>query len=345
MKKIFAFVLTLLVLLLGALLLFKQGTERILLLQWSGEQQPAQLLSMEINSKNLKILGTATGTIDWLQSEKGVFAVRCVDKTSICIYHLSALPNNFILKGFVSNHFELAIPSACLQSLSELGVNSLSWSKDGKQIAVICENGERSNLCLLELSGSSRCWEERSSNERIIRVDWSPTSDILVVDSAEQSYILPADDYDLTKKIKVIRQGSLKIVDTDGKVLKSLVDGWSPAWSPDGKEIAFFRWDEVTGYPGIAVIKPTGDDLQWIYLPPARGSGGEDEYYHPIFRGSVDCMGSSKIVWSPDGRFLLVEASVADFCRSTIFQIEVKTGKITQLISNTGNYREVDIGP
>lgn len=74
--------------------------------------------------------------------------------------------------------------------------------------------------------------------------------------------------------------GVIYTVNGDGSDLKVISTGLDPAWSPDGKMIAFARWDTV--YPGLYIANADGTDESLIYGAPRVRSPR----------------------WSPDGKFI-----------------------------------------
>lgn len=74
--------------------------------------------------------------------------------------------------------------------------------------------------------------------------------------------------------------GVIYTVNGDGSDLRVITTGLDPAWSPNGKMIAFARWDSV--YPGL-------------YVANADGSGECLIYGAPRVRSPR---------WSPDGKFI-----------------------------------------
>jgi len=74
--------------------------------------------------------------------------------------------------------------------------------------------------------------------------------------------------------------GVIYTVNGDGSNLTPITTGLDPAWSPDGKQIAFARWDSA--YPGLYVVNADGSDERLVYGAPRLRSPR----------------------WSPDGRFI-----------------------------------------
>lgn len=323
--------------LIAIFLLTARKPDRILMLDWIGDEPAAKLLSMNSDDSDVRDLGPATGAIDWLQNGKGIFAVGCADKAKVCVYQATA--------SSIQLQYQLDIPTECDQLSPSFGVKSINWSSDGSRLAILCNNDKSSNLCIIGLDGKSTCWGERSGEEIIVRSDWSPVNDELVIDPGKLSYIIPAEIGNVNGKVKVLRRGGLQIVNEKGELLRTLLDGWSPSWSPDGKWIAFFRWNEEIGYPGIGIMDPNGENFRWVFLPPSRGSGGDAEYYHPGFRDYTWCSSPSKISWSSDEKYLYIDASQQASCWTSVYRIEVKTGEITSLMDDYSYYREVDVGP
>jgi len=74
--------------------------------------------------------------------------------------------------------------------------------------------------------------------------------------------------------------GIIYTVNGDGSNLTPITTGIDPAWSPDGKQIAFARWDSA--YPGLYVVNADGSNERLIY--------GAQHLRSPR--------------WSPDGRLM-----------------------------------------
>ena len=94
----------------------------------------------------------------------------------------------------------------------------------------------------------------------------------------------------------------------DGKVLRP-EGGYSPAWSPDGRRIAF-------------VVRGEGDETR-IHVINADGSGWMDVTDHPRYS-------DREPVWSPDGKrlaFVSCSVSVEGFATNDqVFVVDVPEG-------------------
>jgi Tol biopolymer transport system component len=82
-----------------------------------------------------------------------------------------------------------------------------------------------------------------------------------------------------------------------------------PAWSPDGKQITFARWDNVA--PGIYIANADGSNEQLVFgTPRARWPQ-----------------------WSPDGKFIVFAQDKSKDDRTIIWKlgvVELATGKLTE---------------
>jgi len=70
--------------------------------------------------------------------------------------------------------------------------------------------------------------------------------------------------------------GDIYMVNADGTGLRLLTQGLDPVWAPDGKAIAFARWEEK---PGIYIMNPGGEERRVFNVyngrAPAWSPGGE----------------------------------------------------------------------
>jgi hypothetical protein len=279
-----------------------------------------------------------------INRDKNLLAAGCYDSASICLYNIDNFPDWSIYppKAPVLSPYvgKFPIPEICSNTQADQ-ISSLSWSRDAKRLLVICKNSDKSNACIGDLEGGYHCWEETTGEDIYSRADWSPKEDLIIIDTGKQYELMPAENDGFFIK----RTGRrLRIVTPEGTTEKTLVDGWSPVWSPDGKEIAFFRADDERRNPGIAIIKPDGTDFHWVYRSPAEDMNKLEYIYRPIILDSFDEGGSSKISWSQDKKYLIFDSGKDDYSGYYVFKLEISTGKIEKLTTNiTGGFHETTI--
>jgi TolB protein len=91
----------------------------------------------------------------------------------------------------------------------------------------------------------------------------------------------PTPTPELTGKLvfQTSNGGDIYVINADGTGLRRLTDGMEPAWSPDGKKVAFTRWRDPRG----------------LYIID------EDSSNETLVFGWVAAKGAA---WSPDGRYI-----------------------------------------
>jgi Tol biopolymer transport system component len=252
----------------------------------------------------------------------------------LCILDANAIPDirNYPpkfsnLPKLIKN--EIDLPGSCdVKSLPPWGLSSVSWSHDGKKIAIVCEQYEGntvidSSVCIvLPDGGNGTCWDKTSkSYNHVKRISWSPMSDVLAISA-----------------------NGLFIVDPKGNnatLLKN--NGWSPTWSPDGKQIAYFRQGEKQGDYQIVIMNSDGSNEQVLYTPPV--SNDYNDTYYRIIPSCEQISGLCRLAWSPDGRYI---AFSSDWTENfwVIFRIDIKTGAIIFLtVHQGGKFSEPDWSP
>jgi dipeptidyl aminopeptidase/acylaminoacyl peptidase len=89
--------------------------------------------------------------------------------------------------------------------------------------------------------------------------------------------------------------GDIYLINADGSGLRRLTHGFEPALSPDGRQVAFTRWDEPRG----------------LWLINVDGTSG---------RHLVTANRARSPAWTPDGQAIVFERSAGEFvCRQSPF--------------------------
>ena len=273
---------------------------------------------MNADGAILANIGEFTGSPAWSPDGKYI-AIGCKNINQICILNIDkAIVYRSFPVEFKNNSADLIInkidlPDNCeANNNSNQGYNSISWSKDGKRIIITCTNysqnlGENS-VCILNLSNDFHCWDEKLSGN-VTSASFSPTVDILAIS----------------------RNGFIEIVDEEGNLLSSLTKGVNPIWSPDGKRIVYFAYDNNSPRNGIAVINNNGENQQWLYLQPKNGEF--NEYLCAICEVN---RGNGGISWSPDGNYITFSADYLGDNTISIFRQNVMTKEIIILVGLNG---------
>lgn len=103
--------------------------------------------------------------------------------------------------------------------------------------------------------------------------------------------------------------GDIYTVNGDGSNLTRVSRGIDPAWSPDGKQIVFARWDNVA--PGVYIANADGSNEQLVF--------GTPRVRWPQ--------------WSPDGKYIVFSQDKSKDDRTIIWKlgvVELATGKLTE---------------
>jgi len=221
-----------------------------------------------------------------------------------------------------------------------------TWSPDGRWIAFNARSGDTGDLRVIGVDGSG---------ERVIASPagmsaWSPDGTKIV---------FSGDPWFAT--------AGLFVVNPDGSGLTQLLSAdfedppgnWLnyPAWSPDGKSIAFLRWKDYMSWP-VYVVKGDGSSPRMlkghdgnIFEPSWSPDGTKLAVGHGSLRiGTMNADGSGLQLyppapafdpdWSPDGRSLIFKAfasPVGDSPSSVgskmrIYVLDLQTPAVRQLI-------------
>jgi TolB protein len=155
--------------------------------------------------------------------------------------------------------------------LSVDGQTPATWSPDSRRLAFSGEEDQRYGVWLVRLDGSGlRLLAENASEPR-----WEPHGTRVGYDNNSA----PGDVH-------------VETLDVETGARKTIAPGYSPAWSPDGRAIAFVNLDVRTGVTDLFVARSDGGD-------PARITHVDPSTF--VVRP----------VWSPTGRSIAFELASA----------------------------------
>jgi Tol biopolymer transport system component len=173
---------------------------------------------------------------------------------------------------------------------SDLNVSGTpEWSPDGKQIAFVV-NGEfigqdqTSEIYVVNADGSN-LHQLTKTGGVTLDPKWSPDGKQVVF----SGYTAGAFDIKSTSRLlsEVFR------INADGSDLTDLTNNTGldaqPAWSSDGKWIAFAstrKWEGKVGVSGIFVMRSDGTDVQMLTNEPPLMEGGSG-FTNPVWRPEV----------------------------------------------------------
>ncbi len=328
--------LFLLLLLCTKQLLYPEPSGRILLRRQSSESPYGfELLVMDGDGNNVQWVGNFTGSSAWSPDGRRV-AAGCPpvegNVTELCILDMETLPD--IKHMYPTVYFQaspdmvqkIPLPVECLGFQYDAtshysGIISLSWSPDQDRILLVCGEIKRdlsNEVCILSMDGTTSCWDD-AATDKITRAVWSPREDVILV------AVTGPTVYD----------SKIYIFNSEGTNLAFLVDGWSPEWSPDGKQLAYIKCQTRADNGGcenigIANIDKNGGDSRWLFLP-----GVTVDTMEPIFLNSCwESSGTCRLSWSPDGRYITFVASQGDFYAYELYRLDIKTSEILTLLDS-----------
>jgi Tol biopolymer transport system component len=172
-------------------------------------------------------------------------------------------------------------------------IGGLSWSPDGRRFVYTDGGG----LFVDSVSGSGTP-RRLVVGDNLYQADWSPRGDQIVF---------------VERQTSDARYGRIRVVSIDGRGLRTIVRGFDPAVSPDGKKLAFAT------RAGVFVM-PLREGTETVVATDGA---------HPQ--------------WSPDGRYLAYTRDVSCVevgCSGRVFVIPSSGGR-----SRPWGPKQFDIGP
>lgn len=156
---------------------------------------------------------------------------------------------------------------------SDMNVDSLSWSPDGRQIAFSALAPEYSSYEVFVVDTASRGIRHLEiplvGGANRDEVSWSPLGDRLAFVQRAA-----ADD------------GRIYTMKVNGTDIQYLTEGNRPSWSPDGKYITFVRPRRPGTYGDIFIVDPEGKNpKQLTYDIEADGPSWSPDGNHIAFAG------------------------------------------------------------
>lgn len=186
-----------------------------------------------------------------------------------------------------------------------------AWSPDGKEIVFTSNFTGRQNLWKVSASGG---WPMQlsQSDDRQMAALWSPDGKWIVYQSDRGG----AETFDLFA-IPSGGGATSNLTKTDD------VSETNPMWSPDGKQLAISYKLKKAPVTDVAI-------LDWN-TRAVRNLTNEKTLDH-LWSGHF---------WSPDGRFIYSSRGNAGFTDSSVFRIELVSGKQEEMTPHAGQSRHL----
>jgi dipeptidyl aminopeptidase/acylaminoacyl peptidase len=251
-------------------------------------------------------------------------AIQCEQNGEICILDAHFLPSYCF--GKVNDKCKASIDTKlefCKQA-DNCRVDAISWSPDMDKLAIAYRYGikklsskatTKGAICILSLE-NNQCKKiyEAGDNAEPLWVDWSPLDNRLILSNMK---------------------GELFLLKEDGTDKSNLTVGIYPSWSPDGKNISFYKPsdDPDKEYFGIAQIDSDGTNLKWLYSPSVldrhAGYGGNNI--------GVGCDPKRGMSWSSDKKYIIFPASYNSMFDCQLMRLDLEKNEAIFLTKNNAN--------
>lgn len=198
-------------------------------------------------------------------------------------------------------------------------VGDYCWTVDGKYLVWSGEQPDGAELDIYQISVENG----EVTNLTVDSTVWDAFPDCSPVN---EQIAFVSDRADIGKE-----RDNIWIMDVEGKNLQQLTPStaWEnsrPAWSPDGKEIAYFHYNIL---PGFQEDNENGPDGIWVVK--SDGSGLRLVIEIPML---VTIMGN-EIEWSPDGQWIAYTLGKED--EQDAYMVSTSGGEAVNLSNLPGN--------
>ncbi len=315
------------------------------------ERGISNLMIMDGDGHQLDLIDNMTGEASaWSPDGKMIAFGSYEDPTQLNILNAELMPDmsvyprqNYPTKAPTIR--TLMMPGSCQQAMLDgidqdshhlyfQGFQSISWSPDGKSIAVVCGSNTYHLprvLCIIPSDGSDlgHCWEKNPGDGIVMEARYSPINDVLAVS--------------VTPKDNRIDKSSIYSCDPSGKNCSYLVEGRGQSWSSDGSRLAFIHKGDKGS--GLMVMNYTDKVDEWL-IEPFYYSDPIMQINNINFSGCGDTNLECSTSWSPDSRYIIANANIGPSLWVRLLRINLITKEIVIISPSLfGFYLDPTWGP
>lgn len=232
---------------------------------------------------------------------------------------------------------------------------SADWHPDGTHL--VFTTTVTGNLELFSMTWDGQDKQQlTSTNTRNLRPQWSPNGEQIAF-MLEQEYLTTRYDiFTLDLKTGVLRN-----------LTQTPNSESNPRWSPDGKNVSFIndnaRRDQIVTLPyGTFLMQTAPNRYHLAWSPDGTQIAYIDQtdnvtvYIQDVAPQSIpaafaiDLRDIEKLLWSRDGKHILFIGIPPAKTTTTpsdqhVYQLDVQTGNITQLMQHSGQVRHIALSP
>lgn len=200
----------------------------------------------------------------------------------------------------------------------------MSWSNDGKHIVFSSRSAGEDALNVLDVERKKIIETFKFDMDGLFAPAWSPVTDEIAFVGVKNGY---SDIYVFTIETKELR-----------KITDDIFSDAEPAWSPDGKMLAFVSDRKENVEPSELIGDIEIEDYDYhttdIYLVKADGSG--------LKRLTSDDLDDKSPQWTPDGKYLLFVSDRSGI--SNIYYLNMETEVINPLTDMITGIAQLSLG-